>query len=316
MSEILMLGERDVRQLLDVEAMLDVLAEGFKALTEGTVAAPPRSGVETAEGFLLSMPAWAPGRSIGVKLVAVYHGNAAKGIPGHQALICLFDGETGTPLAVMDGTGITALRTAGGAALSARLLAREDAKTLAIVGAGVQGRSHLQVVPAVRAIAEIRIASLYPQDAEKLAGEDTRARAVASYEEAVRGADIVCLCTSAQEPVIELGWLAPGAHVTSVGFNPPGGELHTDIVAAGKLYVETAMAFAPPPAGCAELEGLDANAGAELGEVLLGRKPGREAADELTVYKAMGHAMEDLVAAQLVYERAKAQGVGQTVSMA
>jgi alanine dehydrogenase len=314
-SEIRLLSEGDVRRSLDVEAMLDALAEGFKALSEGQVVAPPRSGVDVPNGFLLSMPGWIPGKSISVKLVAGFHDNHKHGLPGHQAIICLFDGETGTPLAVMDGTGITALRTAGAAALSTRMLARQDSRKLAIIGAGVQGQAHLQVVPHVREIAEIKIASLYPADAEKLATQDPRAIAVGSYEEAVRGADIVCLCTSSSEPVITLDWLSPGTHVTSVGYAPPGGELDRSIVEGARLFVETAMAFADPPAGCAELRGLDASAGAELGEVLLGRKPGRQTANEITVYKAMGHAMEDLVAAQIVYDLAKVAGAGQTFDL-
>jgi ornithine cyclodeaminase/alanine dehydrogenase-like protein (mu-crystallin family) len=315
MSEIRLLSEADVRRTLDVDAMLDALAEGFKALSQGKVVAPPRNGVEVPNGFLLSMPGWVPGKSISVKLVAGFHDNHKLGLPGHQAIICLFDSETGRPLAVMDGTGITALRTAGGAALSARLLAREDAKTLAIIGAGVQGQSHLQVVPHVREIEEIRIASLFPADSERLAVQDPRARAAGSYEEAVRGADIVCLCTSSAEPVITLDWLSPGTHVTSVGYAPPGGELDRSIVEGGRLFVETAMAFADPPAGCAELKGMDPSAGAELGEVLLERKPGRQSAEEITVYKAMGHAMEDLVAAQIVYDLAARAGSGQTFDL-
>jgi alanine dehydrogenase len=315
MSEIRLLNEQDVRKFLDVPSMLDALAEGFKALTEGKVIAPPRNGVGVEKGFLLSMPGWLPGNSIGVKLVAGFHDNPKIGLPGHQALICLFDTDTGTPLSVMDGTGITALRTAGGAALSTRMLARENAKVMAILGAGVQGQAHLQVLPHVRDITEIRIASLYPADAEKLAAQDSRAKAFGSYEEAVRGADIVCLCTSSSEPVTEFGWLAPGTHLTSVGYAPPGGELGRDTVEGGRLFVESAMAFADPPAGCSELAGLQPSDGAELGEVLLGRKPGRQSAQEITVYKAMGHAMEDLVAARIVYERAVAAGAGQTFSM-
>lgn len=315
MSEIRLLGERDVRELLDIDAMLDALAAGFTALTEGRVVAPPRNGVTVPEGVLLSMPGGIPGQKIGVKLVSVFDHNHAIGLPSHQALICLFDATTGSPVAVLDGTGITALRTAGGSALSTRLLAREDAKTLAIIGAGVQGASHLQVVSRVRAFTEVRIASLYPEDAQRLASTDNRATAYASYAEAVKGADVVCLCTSSAEPVIELDMLGKGVHLTSVGYNPPGGELSRSIVEAGRLFVETAMAFADPPAGCAELKGMDASAGAELGEVLLGRKPGRQSADELTVYKAMGHAMEDLVAAELVYERAIAAGVGTSFSL-
>ncbi|HEY6407079.1 MAG TPA: ornithine cyclodeaminase family protein, partial [Ktedonobacteraceae bacterium] len=151
--------------------------------------------------------------------------------------------------------------------------------------------------------------------AEQLAATDARARAVETAEEAVRGADVVCLCTNAGEPVISLDWLAPGMHITSVGYAPPGGELDPRVIAHGRLFVETLLAFEPPPVGCGELVGLDPSVGTELGEVLLDRSKGRQSYDELTVYKAMGHAFEDMAAASLVYHRAKQDGVGRTVAL-
>jgi alanine dehydrogenase len=312
--DILMLNETEIQRLLDPDALLEALAEGFKALSEGLVAAPKRNGVSVPDtGFLLAMPAYQQGREVTVKLVSVFHDNQRFGIPTHQALICLFDPETGTPLSFMDGTYITALRTAGAAALSTRLLARTDTHVLAIVGAGVQGRSHLQMLPRVRQFSAIRIASQHFAHAEQLAATDSRARAVETAEEAVRGADVVCLCTNAGKPVISLDWLAPGMHVTSVGYNPPGGELDPRVIEQGRLFVETLLAFEPPPAGCGELAGFDPSIGSELGEVLLGRRPGRQSKDELTVYKAMGHACEDMTAASLVYHRAKQDGAGRTV---
>ncbi len=307
---VLLLSEDEVAALLDPAAMLDVLKQGFADLSEGRVVAPGRDGVTTDDGFLLAMPGWLPGAPVGVKLVAAFHGNPARGLPGHQALICLFDAETGTPLAVMDGTYITALRTAGGAALSARLLARENAQTLAIIGAGVQGQAHLQLLPLVRDVAEIRVWSRSPRSAEAAAAADHRAHAVATVEDAVRAADIVCLCTTAQEPPLLAEWVAPGAHVTSVGFNPPGGELDRDLIARGRLFVESRDAFAPLPIGCWELQGIAPELGAELGEVILGSLPGRESAAEITIYKSMGHAMEDVVTAALVYTAALAEGAG------
>jgi ornithine cyclodeaminase/alanine dehydrogenase-like protein (mu-crystallin family) len=312
--DILMLNEMEVQRLLDPDALLDALAEGFKAQSSGLVDAPKRIGASVPDtGFLLAMPAYQRGREVTVKLVSVFHGNKRLGIPSHQALICLFDPQTGTPLSFMDGTYITALRTAGAAALSTRLLARTDTRVLAIVGAGVQGRSHLTMLPRVRPFTEIRIASRHFADAEQLAAADSRARAVETAEEAVRGADVVCLCTSAGEPVVSLDWLAPGMHVTSVGYAPPGGELDRRVIEQGRLFVETRLAFEPPPAGCAELAGLDPGVGTELGEVLLGKSLGRQSQDEITVYKAMGHASEDMAAASLVYHRAKQDGAGRTV---
>ncbi len=314
--DILMLNETEVRRLLDPDALLDALAEGFRAQSSGLVDAPKRNGVSVPNtGFLLAMPAYQQGREVTIKLVSVFHDNKRLGIPSHQALICLFDPETGTPISFMDGTYITALRTAGAAALSTRLLARTDTRVLAIVGAGVQGNSHLKMLSRVRPFSEIRIASRHFAHAEQLAATDTRARAVESAEEAVRGSDVVCLCTNAGEPVVSLDWLAPGMHITSVGYAPPGGELDPKVIEQGRLFVETRLAFEPPPVGCGELAGFDAGVGTELGEVLLGRSLGRQSQDELTIYKAMGHACEDMAAASLVYHRAKQEGSGRTVML-
>jgi alanine dehydrogenase len=314
--EILILSAQEVQRLLDPDALLDALADAFRALSAGQVDAPKRIGVSVpTAGFLLAMPAYQQDREITVKLVSVFDDNARLDLPTHQALICVFDPMTGAPLAVMDGTAITALRTAGAAALSTQLLAPADTRVLAIVGAGVQGRSHLTMVSRVRPFAEIRIATQQLAHAEELAATDDRARAVESVEEAVRGADVVCLCTNAGEPVISRAWLARGAHVTSVGYAPPGGELDRQVIEQGHLFVETRLAFEPPPAGCAELAGLDASMGTELGQVLLDQSLGRRSRNELTVYKAMGHACEDLAAASLVYRRAKQEGAGRTIEL-
>lgn len=314
--EILTLSAQEVQWLLDPDALLDALAETFQALSAGQVDAPKRTGVTVPDaGFLLAMPAYQQDREIAVKLVSVFHDNTQRGLPTHQALVCLFDPETGAPLAVMDGTAITALRTAGAAALATRLLARAESRTLAIVGAGAQGRAHLLMLSRVRPFAEIHITSRDAGHARELAAIDARARAVESVEEAVRGADVVCLCTSSGTPVISFDWVAPGTHITSVGYAPPGMELDPSVIAQGRLFVETRMAFEPPPAGCAELAGLDPSAGTELGEVLLGLRRGRQSDAELTVYKAMGHACEDMAAASLVYRRARREGVGRAMEI-
>ncbi|HEY0755475.1 MAG TPA: ornithine cyclodeaminase family protein [Ktedonobacteraceae bacterium] len=314
--QLLMLGEAEVQGLLDPIGLLDALAESFKALSENLVVAPKRSEVTVPEkGFLLTMPAYQRDHEITVKLVSIFHGNEELGLPSHQALICLFDAQTGLLCAIMDGTSITALRTAGAAALSTRLLARPESSVLAIVGAGVQGRAHLKLLPLVRAFSEIRIASHSFANAERLAAIDIRARAFASVEEAVDGADVICLCTSASKPVLKLAWLAPGAHVTSVGYRPPGGELDSQIIERSRLFVETRLAFEPAPAGCAELAGFAAGFGTELGELLLGQRPGRQGQHELTLYKAMGHACEDMAAASLVYQRARQEGAGRVVEL-
>jgi ornithine cyclodeaminase/thiomorpholine-carboxylate dehydrogenase len=310
-----MLGGGDVERLLDADALIDALADAFADLSDGRVDAPPRSQVTAPAGFLLAMPAHRPGGPIGVKLVSVFEGNRARSLASHLALVALFDEETGAPVALMDGAAITAARTAGAAALSARLAARADSRVLAIVGAGVQGRAHLAALARVRPIEEVRVASLYPDEAAALATRDPRAHAVGTIEKAVRGADMVALCTNSPGPVVDPAWIAPGAHVTSVGYHPPAGELPRALASAAHLFVETRAAFQPAPVGCGELAGLDPASGTELGEVVLGRRPGRIDDEEVTVYKAMGHAVEDLAAATLVYARARASGAGSTVSL-
>ncbi|MEZ0294713.1 MAG: ornithine cyclodeaminase family protein, partial [Solirubrobacteraceae bacterium] len=162
--------------------------------------------------------------------------------------------------------------------------------------------AHLRVLPAVLPGAELRVAARDPARAAALAAE--HGAVAAGVEEAVEGADVVCLCTSATEPVLGPDALAPGTHVSSVGFAPPGGELHPELARSARLLVETRDAFAPPPAGCAELAGLDPGAAAELGEVLLGTRTARASADELTVFKSMGTVIEDLAAAEVVLRAA------------
>ena len=314
-SELLVLSRSDVERLLDPDALLDALAAAFRELSAGRTSVPPRVAARTAGGLLAAMPGYLPGAGLEAKLVAVFPGNHARGLPSHLALVALFDEETGAPLALMDGIHITAARTAAAATLSVRLLARPEAAVLAILGAGVQGRAHLEAVQRVRAFQEVRIASRNPDHAHALAAASTRARPMHSFEEAVRGADVVCCCTDAAQPVLSFPWLSAGAHVTSVGSNTAGPELDAETVRRGRLFVESRVAFQPPPAGSAELAGLDPEAAAELGEVILGSRPGRQSADEVTVYKSMGHAVEDAAAARVVYDRALREGAGRSIAI-
>jgi ornithine cyclodeaminase/alanine dehydrogenase-like protein (mu-crystallin family) len=301
--ELLVLNRAEVEALLDLDQLLAALRDGFAALTAGEVTAPARNELTMpGEAFLLGMPGRLRDGVMTVKVVTVFEGHD----PSHLATIGLYDAGTGACRAFMDGTHITALRTSAAAAVATDLLARGDARSLAIVGAGVQGEHHLRTFASVREFEDIRIASLYREDAERLATRHPRARAT-GVEAAVKGADVVALATHAAAPVIDPSWLAPGVHVSSVGYRPPAGELPLELVGE-RLFVETREAFAPPPVGCAELQGLDPGDATELGEVLLGRRPGR-LGDEITVYKAMGHVMEDIVAAELVYAAADGHGV-------
>jgi alanine dehydrogenase len=315
MAEVLVLSEADVDGLLDLGLLLAALADALVSHSAGEASVPPRVAASAEGGILGAMPVHLPGVALGAKLVSVFPGNHQRGRPSHQALIALFDPADGTPLAVMDGTRATAARTGAAAAVAAGALARPDAAVLAILGAGVQGRSHLEAFPLVRNFREIRVASRTPGHADALAEDHPAARAVGSFEEAVAGADVVCCCTDAREPVLEAGWLAPGAHVSSVGgtFGP---ELDPAIVRSGRVFVEwRGAATTPPPAGAHDLQGLDPTAVTEIGEVLAGTRPGRASRDELTVYKSTGHAVEDAAAAGLVYRRALETGTGTTISI-
>jgi ornithine cyclodeaminase/alanine dehydrogenase-like protein (mu-crystallin family) len=314
--EILFLGPEDVPALLEPGALLEALAAAFAAAARGEVAAPPRTQLELRGGGLLVMPGHRAGLPLVVKHVGMFEGNVARGLPHHPATICAFDEETGVLRAVVDATELTALRTAGAAALSVSLAARADARVAAVVGSGPVAEAHLGMLPAVRDFAEIRVAARSAPAAGALAARHGGVvRAAASIEEAVRGADVVCLCTGAPEPVLAADRLGPGVHVSSVGYAPPGGELDPALARAGRLLVESRDAFAPPPAGCAELAGLDPDSAAELGEVVLGERPGRASDDELTVYKSMGTVIEDVAAAGVVLERAAALGAGRRVRL-
>jgi alanine dehydrogenase len=310
---MLVLGHSDVRRLLDLDRLLDALAEAFVALSAGRVSVPPRIAASTDRGLLAAMPGYVDG-VLETKLVSVFPGNERKRLPTHQALIVLFDETNGSPLALLDGTHITAARTGAASAVSVRALAREDAATLAVLGAGVQGRSHLEAVTRVRDFREVRVASRTRTHAKVLARE-FGATAVASFEEAVRGADVVCCCTDAPRPVLRRAWIAPGTHVTSVGASREGPELGADTMRAGLVVVESKVAYEPYPAGAHELQFLDSAAGVELGEILAGNHRGRISPTQLTIYKSMGHAVEDAAAAGLVYEQALAEGAGTRIEL-
>jgi ornithine cyclodeaminase/alanine dehydrogenase-like protein (mu-crystallin family) len=266
------------------------------------------------------MPGYLPSAGLAVKLVSVFPTNHDRGLPGHQALILLFDPSDGSPTALMDGTYITATRTAGASAVATELLARPESKTLAVLGAGVQGKSHVEAISRVFSLEEIRIASRDPAHARSLVDRmrgnpslGASIRAADTFEEAVRGADIVCLCTDAPEPVIRYEWLSTGTHIGSVGF---AAEVDPGTVANSSIFVEwRGAATEGPPAGAGELQSLDPASVTEIGEVLEGLHPGRTSPDQFTLYKSTGHAMEDAAAAALVYQRAKESRMGTNIKV-
>jgi alanine dehydrogenase len=309
--QVMTLSEADVETYLDPRELLTGLEDGFRGLELGEVQSPHRPKLSvTGKGFSLAMPAWRPGMQLMVKIVNVFDGNLNFNLPNHLALINLFDPNTGATSCVMDGTYITGIRTAASAVLSARMLSRSGSRIATVIGAGVQGREHVRLLPLIRDFERINVCSLRFEDAQKLAALSEIARATADVEAAVRESDIVCLAAHSATPVIRSEWVKGGAHVSSVGYYPPHGELPKDLASKYRLFVETLDAFQPTPVGCGELAGLDPSTGTTLGAVALGRKPGRLTDAEITVYKGMGVAMEDMIAANLAYQRAKREGGG------
>jgi ornithine cyclodeaminase len=295
---MLVLSRNEVEELLDLDALLDALSAAHAELSAGQASLVPRMGAFAGKtGILGSMPAYAPSSGLGCKLVTLFPGNRDR--PTHQAMIALFDPGTGTPAALMDGTYITAMRTAAAAALATRLLSRPDARVLAILGTGVQSRSAQEMFPRAREFAEVRVAGR---------GE---------FEEAVRGADVVHATTASPDPVVRFDWLSPGAHVSSVGYGAGGSELDPAIVErAGLVVVEQRdSAFAPLPAGAPELEPRGRDGVVELGEIIAGTAAGRSSDDEITLYKSVGVAVQDLAAAALVLAAARQRGVGQEIEL-
>jgi alanine dehydrogenase len=315
---VIILSQAEVRELLDLDELVDALAAAHRDLSAGNASMPPRIAalVQEQEGLLGVMPSYLPSAGLACKLVTLFPHNHDR--ETHQAIICIFDPENGTPLALMDGTYVTATRTAAGSALATRLLAREDAEVLALIGTGVQARSHARALPRVRSFKEIRVAGRNPEKADALAREiGAPARATASYEEAIQGADVVAATTHATEPVVRREWLSAGAHVNSVGLNPTGRELDAETVADSLLVVESReSALAPPPAGAPELVGLDpGHVHAELGELVAGTRPGRTSPEQITLYKSVGVAVQDAAAAALVLATARERSAGREIEL-
>jgi ornithine cyclodeaminase/alanine dehydrogenase-like protein (mu-crystallin family) len=320
---MLVLNQEEVEQLLDMEGCIGAMEGALAALARGEVLVPLRMVVrrEDEPSLLGLMPAHRAGDSplYSLKTVAVFPDNPKRGLDAHQGTVTLFDGETGEVRVLMNASAITAIRTAAVSAVATKLLAREDAKVLGILGAGVQARTHLEAMRAVRDFDEVRLYSPNEEHRRALA-EESGADAVGTAEEAVRGVDVVVTATNSVEPVLQWEWLAPGAHVNVVGGRPPHmRELDVATVAGSRFYVDRRES--------AEAEAWDyrdaLEAGAvapdhirgEIGEVLIGAAPGRQSAEEITVFRSLGLAVEDLAAAEYVVERAREAGIGTEVPL-
>jgi ornithine cyclodeaminase/alanine dehydrogenase-like protein (mu-crystallin family) len=313
---VIVLSQQEVQELLDLDALVDALAEAHRELSEGKASMPPRiAAFAERNGLLGAMPAYLPSAGLTCKLVTLFPENRDRHT--HQAMIGVFDQTNGSPVALMDGTYITATRTAAGSALATRLLAREDARVLAVLGAGVQARAHADALRRVRPFDEVRVASRDRKRAETLADE-LGATAASSFEEAVRGADVVAATTHAGEPIVLREWLQPGTHVNSVGANPVGrGEIDPAIVHdAAVVAVEyRESTLAPPPAGAPEFRDGAPPDVVELGELVAGTKPGRTSPQQISLYKSVGVAVQDAAAAALVLAAARQRSVGREIEL-
>jgi alanine dehydrogenase len=297
-------SREETAKALEPEALLQALAKAFVDVSAGKASVPPRIAAAAPNGLLGAMTAYVPSLKIlAAKLVSVFPHNLQ--LPTHQAVVIAFDPETGEPLAVMDGTEITAQRTASASALAAKLLSRQDSQVLSIVGTSVQAWWHAVHVGRVRKFREILIAGRDFGKARALAARVPLARAV-SIEEAVSKADVLCATTHAQTPVIFAMQVKPGTHLSSVGFSKEGGELELKLFDQALIAIEArSSSFGNPPAGAPELRGRDPAKAVELGELLSGTRQGRTSPEQLTLYKSVGIAAEDAAAASLVLEGAK-----------
>ena len=327
---VLVLSRTETERLLDLDALRHSLREAMQDVSADRASMPPRIAAMVPDrGLLAAMPAYAPTTGgLAAKLVTLFAGNAQGPLPTHQAVVVVFDPDSGEPLAFMDGTSITTLRTAAGSALSAELLAREDASTLAILGTGVQARAHAEAMVRVRPIRHVRVAGRSRERAESLAsalrdslGIDVRP--VDTYAEACADADLVCAATHSPDPVVHREALKPGVHVMSVGYNTAGREVDSATVVDSMVLVESrAAVLAPPPAGSNDLstpmqEGLIGpdHIHAEIGELLLGTRTGRSSPDQITLYKSVGIAAQDVAASNLVLSAAREQKLGIEIEL-
>ncbi len=327
---VLVLSRTETESLLDPDSVRGALRAAMVDVSAGRASVPDRiAAVVPSTGLLVAMPAYCPtGGGLVAKLVSLFPGNPDTALATHQAVVVVFDAGTGEPLALLDGTSITTMRTAAGSALSAQLLARPDAETMAFLGTGVQARAHAEAMLRVRPIRRIRVAGRNRDRAAALAqllrdSLGVEVVSAATYAEACADADLVCATTHSPLPVVQRDWLEPGVHVTSVGFNTEGREVDSATVADALVVVESREAvLAAPPAGCNDLrvpmeEGLigPAHIHAEIGELLLGSRPGRTSPAQITLYKSVGIAAQDVAAANLVLTRARAEGAGHQVDL-
>ncbi|MEP6730993.1 MAG: ornithine cyclodeaminase family protein [bacterium] len=325
---MLIITEAQVPSLLPMGECMDVMASALTTLARGGAILPlrPLMRIPQKAGILGMMPAYmdAPD-SLGVKIITVFNGNHGTEYDSHQGVVLLFEASHGSIVAVIDASSVTAIRTAAVSGVATRLLARDDAHDLCILGSGVQARTHLEAMRIARQITRVRVWSRNTGAARAFARTESdrygiNVEAIDSAKLAVEGADIICTTTSAREPILEGDWIAPGAHVNAVGSSTSTArELDSHAVARAHMYVDRRES-ALNEAGdflIPKSEGLigDDHIRAELGELLLGAKPGRTSPTDITLFKSLGLAVEDVAAAHHIYTQAMQRGIGTSVEM-
>ena len=332
--QVLVLSHDDVKRVLPPDECADAMARVLAMRARGEAYNSLRSIMmpTDAAGFMGLMPGWrASGdegkASFALKAICLMPENPSRGLDTHQGIVTLFDGEIGVPTAILDASAVTDIRTAAVTAVATRALSREDARTLAILGAGVQARSHLRALLTVRDFQTVRVfaptadhARAVLEDAPAVSGS-TRMTLAQSAEEAVRGADVVVTATSSRTPVLERDWLAPGAHVNAVGASSPSArELDVATVAASELFTDSRESIANEAGEFQLAISEGAIPGPEhvlavIGELVNGTHPGRSGPQALTVFRSLGIGVEDLAAAELAVANAGRAGAGTEVAL-
>lgn len=325
---ITILTSSDVTAALEMPACINAVGEAMRSFSAREAVMPVRLTTKVPKlGDHLSMPAAIPsGRALGVKCITIYPDNAARGLPILQGFFVLNDYETGSAVAMMDAAHLTAMRTAAASAVATKFLARDDAESLALIGAGVQARTHLEAMICVRAIREVRVCARTPASAEAFAlgaleaHPDVDIKAVGTPDEAIQDADIVCAVSSSRTPVVDRDVVCPGTHINGVGSHGPDvREVDGETMRDARVLVDSRESALRECGDCiiAIADGLfgEDHVQDEIGEVLLGSKHGRSSAEEITVYQSCGLAVQDVAVGRLAYEHALQQRVGTSVQL-
>lgn len=326
--DVLIINQDEVRRLLPMNECIDLMDQTLRTLARGDAVQPLRfaTWLPDRSGLIGLMPGYlGQPQALGVKIVTVFPDNHGTDFDSHQGAVMLFDVDNGSPLAILDATEITAIRTAAVSAVATNRLAREDASCLALLGSGTQARTHLEALMLVRDVKEVRLWSPNSDRAAQFARREStryniRIEAKSTATEAVDGADIICTVTAATEPILLGQWISPGAHINAVGACTPNArELDTAAVVNSRLFVdrlesalnESGDFLFPKAEGALD----DDKIAGELGDVLLERVVGRSSSQEITLFKSLGLAVEDLAAAHYIFDHAKRNNVGTTIKL-